>query len=162
MNQHYCLKPCNKHVLQQTKHCRVILAGTISQHIPITWLMRPGTVVETFIKFIVPVRKDVHPVSGATAQSWDIGEWGREAFNFTGNSCHVIPAKPSRIGLWMYRLVAQSGNGQSVLIHMRMLALEQCVVSEPPKKSEHGRTLFWGFHTVSCRYLTGITFLLIV
>ena len=36
----------------------------------------------------------------------------------------LVPSKPSRIGLWMYKLVAQLGNGLPILIHMRMLAVE--------------------------------------
>ena len=47
-------------------------------------------------------------------------------FHFTGNSCYImlVPSKPSRIGLWMYQLVAQLGYGLPILIHMRMMAVE--------------------------------------
>ena len=47
-------------------------------------------------------------------------------FHFTGNSCYIkfVPSKPSRIGLWMYQLVAQLSNGIPILIHMRMQAVE--------------------------------------
>ena len=47
-------------------------------------------------------------------------------FRSTGNSCYIklVPSKPSRIGLWMYQLVAQLSNGLPILIHMRMQAVE--------------------------------------
>ena len=47
-------------------------------------------------------------------------------FKFTGNSCYIklVSSKPTRIGLWMYQLVAQLSNGLSILIHMSMLAHE--------------------------------------
>ena len=45
---------------------------------------------------------------------------------FTGSSCYIklVPSKPSRIGLWMYQLVAQLSNGLPILIHMQMQAVE--------------------------------------
>ena len=47
-------------------------------------------------------------------------------YHFTGNFCHimVVPSKHSRIGMWMYQLVAQLGNGLPFLIHMRMMTHE--------------------------------------
>ena len=35
-----------------------------------------------------------------------------------------VPSKPSRIGLWIYQLVAQLENGLPILIHMTMMAAE--------------------------------------
>ena len=45
------------------------------------------------------------------------------------NSCAILQAisamlKPSRIGLWMYQLVALLGNGLSFRSRMRMMAHE--------------------------------------
>ena len=73
-------------------------------------------------------------------------------FHFTGNSCHIIP---SRIGLWMYELVAQLGNCLQILIHMHTLAVETVQGERTPVHDMEGRhSSYW------CLTLT--TFLLTV
>ena len=64
-------------------------------------------------------------------------------FHCTGDSCHimVVPSKPSRIGLWMYQLVAQLGYSLPFLIiHMRMMAHETVRGERAP---EHGVVRAW-------------------
>ena len=58
-------------------------------------------------------------------------------FHFTGNSCHImlVPLKPSRIGLWMYELVTQLGNGLPILIHMRIHAYVGCGCGDCPRRT---------------------------
>ena len=58
----------------------------------------------------------------------------KKHFHITGNSCYIkfVPSKPSRIGLWMYQLVAQLSNGLPILIHMRMQAVETALGERAP------------------------------
>ena len=60
---------------------------------------------------------------GVVAHRWYFCEWGRKIV-----SLYLLfmlePSKPSRIGLWMYQLVAQLGNALPILIYMRMMAVE--------------------------------------
>ena len=69
---------------------------------------------------------ECHYVSWFNAQPRHSVSGDEKLFHFTGNSCYIMmaPSKPTRIGLWMFQLVAELENGFPMLIHMSMMAVE--------------------------------------